>query len=150
MPPNSVHEPLLRIVIQNFSFTDLKGNFIQNQEPTVTPVKKGEPTPIDMVIYPTLSGESGTVFSAIIFSYCPPLYFHNDDERPCLEKNLAISLPQHIVSLNQHFTVTITAPYDTPNGLYQVGLDSSALIYPNNSDRPSSTSVSSPFWIKVS
>lgn len=149
IPQNAENKPALRIVVQNFSFTDLQGNFIQNQVPPVTPVKKDEPTPVDVVISSTSPGESGTVFAAIEFSYCAPLYSHNREDRPCIEKNLAISLPQHIVSLNQHFNVTITAPRNIPDGLYQIGIVSRALTYLGDSNQPSNTSVSAPFWIRV-
>ncbi len=145
----SKQTPIFGIVIQNFSSADSQGNFIPNQEPQVTIVKKGVPTTIDAVIVPYQTGENGTVNISLAFTYCAPLYTHSGLERPCLEKNMVVFLPQHVVSINQHFNLTITVPDNVPNGLYQLGLDASALVYPHDSDKPSNSGNTQPFWIRV-
>jgi len=149
VPPNSEHKNLFNIVIQNFSFTDSQGNFNSNKQPPITQVKRGVPTPIDVVVVPYLPGESGNLYVAIAFTYCAPLYYNNGQSRPCIEKNMDISLPQHIVSLNQHFNVTVTAPDNIPAGLYQLGIGAITLAYSPDSDKPSDPSVQTPFWINV-
>lgn len=137
------------ILVENYSSLDSSGNFIPNQEPKITMVKKGVPTPIDVVIVPYQTGENGTVHVSLAFTYCAPRYTHSGLERPCLEKNMAIFLPHHIVSINHHFNLTITVPDSVPNGLYQLGLDANALIYSHDSVKPSSSGSTQPFWIRV-
>jgi hypothetical protein len=137
------------VLVENYSISDAEGNVDRTHTPPIPLVRKGVPTNVDAVIVPTLPGEDGTFYVALEFSYCPPLYQHNGQDGPCFEKNLSVSLPQHVVSLNQHFNLTVTAPENTPSGLYQLGINVRTNLYTNTNHQMSGTSYSEPFWIRV-
>ena len=150
VPENPSSKRTYLIMIENYSIADAEGNVDRTHSPPIPLVKKGVPTPVDVVISSTLPKESGNFYVALVFSYCAPLYLHNGQAGPCLEKNLAVSLPQHIVSLNQHFNVTVTAPDDMPSGLYQLGILARTNQYSNETNQQrNGSSADEPFWIRV-
>ena len=148
VPTYSLSKSAYLILIENYSIADAFGNVDRTHSPPIPVVKKGIPTPVDVIISPTSSGESGNFYVALEFTYCSPLYGHDDLTRPCAEKNLAVSLPQHVVSLNQHFNVTVTAPDNTPSGLYQLGILARTNLY-SGEKQMNGSSASEPFWIRV-
>lgn len=137
------------VLVENYSIADAYGNVDRIHPPPIPVVKKGVPTQVDVVIYPTLSGESGNFYVALEFTYCAPLYQPDDQTRPCIEKNLAVSLPQHVVSINQHFNVTVTAPDNIPSGLYQLGILTRTNLYSGTNPQMNGSSADEPFWIRV-
>ncbi|MDE1872559.1 MAG: hypothetical protein KGH99_03670 [Thaumarchaeota archaeon] len=149
VPMYSLSERAYLILIENYSIADAYGNVDRTHPPPIPVVKKGMPTPVDVVISPTLSGESGNFYVALVFTYCAPLYQHDDLTRPCVEKNLAVSLPRHVVSINQHFNVTVTAPDDIPSGLYQLGILARTNLYSGTNQQMNGSSASEPFWIRI-
>ncbi|MDE1838478.1 MAG: hypothetical protein KGH87_01025 [Thaumarchaeota archaeon] len=149
VPANLLSERAYLILIENYSIADTYGNVDRIHPPPIPVVKKGVPTPVDVVISPTLSGESGNFYVALEFTYCAPLYRHNDPAGPCIEKNLAVSLPQHVVSLNQHFNMTVTAPDNIPSGLYQLGILARTNLYSGTNPHVNGSSADEPFWISV-
>jgi len=149
VPANLSGKTTFLILIENYSIADAEGNVDRIHPPPIPSVKKGVPTPIDVVISPTLPRESGKFYVALEFSYCAPLYLHNGQAGPCIEKNLAVSLPQHIVSLNQHFNVTITAPDNIPSGLYQLGILARTNPYSSEANQQMNGLSEEPFWIRV-
>src|SRR6185437_7208701 len=145
VPVYSSSESAYLILVENYSITDAYINVDRTHLPPIPLVKKGIPTPVDVVISPTSSGESGNFYVALEFTYCAPLYRHDDQTRPCLEKNLTVSLPQHVVSMNQHFNVTVTAPDDTPSGLYQLGILARTNLYSGTNQQMNGSSATEPF-----
>lgn len=150
VPTNPLDKRTFLILIENYSIADAEGNVDRTHPPPIPLVKKGVPTPVDVIISSTLPGESGNFYVALEFSYCAPHYLHNGQARPCIEKALAVSLPRHVVSLNQHFNVTITAPDAIPSGLYQLGILARTNQYSNGTNQQTNgTSAEEPFWIRV-
>ena len=150
IPANPSSKETFLILIENYSSIDANGNVDRIHPPPIPLVKKGVPATIDAVIASTLPGENGNFYVALVFSYCAPLYLNNGHAGPCIEKNLAVSLPQHVVSLNQHFNVTITAPDDIPSGLYQLGILARTNPYSNEATNQQMTGQGQePFWIRV-
>jgi hypothetical protein len=149
VPTYSSSERAYLVLVENYSIADAYGNVDRTHPPPIPVVKRGIPTPVNMVISPTLSGESGNFYVALEFTYCAPLYQHDNQSRPCVEKNLAVSLPQHVVSLNQHFNVTVTAPDNIPSGLYQLGILARTNLYSETNQQMNGSSAEEPFWIRV-
>lgn len=150
VPANPTGKSTFLILVENYSIANAEGVVDRTHQPPIPLVKKGIPTPVDVVIASTLPGENGTFYVALVFSYCAPLYLHNGQSGPCIEKDLAVSLPQHIVSLNQHFNVTVTAPDGIPSGLYQLGILARTKPYSNEATNQQMTGSSQePFWIRV-
>lgn len=149
VPTYSSSERAYLILVENYSIADAYGNVDRTHPPPILMMKKGMPTPIDVVISSTLPGESGNFYVALEFIYCAPLYHHDNQTRPCVEKNLGVSLPQHVVSINQHFNVTVTAPDNIPSGLYQLGILARTNLYSGTNQQMNGSSADEPFWIRV-
>ena len=149
VPTHSSSARAYLILVENYSIADAYGSVDRTHPPPIPVIKKGMPTPVDVVISSTLPGESGNFYVALEFTYCAPLYHHDNQTRPCVEKNLEVSLPQHVVSMNQHFNVTVTAPDNIPSGLYQLGILARTNLYSGTNQQMNGSSTDEPFWIRV-